>query len=131
MRDAGIPSTCRASRVLTAMHNPHVDIIAHPTGRILKRREEYEVAVDDLLKAARETGTILEINSYPERLDLGDVNILAAKQAGIKMVINTDTHHVDQLHLMGFGISQARRGWAEKPDIINAWPAAELLKMLK
>jgi DNA polymerase (family 10) len=118
-------------RILRAMRNPHVDIIAHPTGRILKRREEYEVAVDDLLKAAQETGTILEINSYPERLDLDDVNILAAKQAGIKMVINTDTHNVDQLHLMRFGISQARRGWAEKQDIINAWPVGELLRMLK
>ncbi len=118
-------------RILKAMHNPHVDIIAHPTGRILKRREEYEVAVDDLLKAAQETGTILEINSYPERLDLGDVNILAAKQAGIRMAINTDTHNVDQLHLMGFGISQARRGWAEKQDIINAWPVGELLRMMK
>jgi DNA polymerase (family 10) len=118
-------------RILRAMRNPHVDIISHPTGRILKRREEYEVAVDDLLKAAQETGTILEINSYPERLDLDDVNILAAKQAGIKMVINTDTHHVDQLHLMRFGISQARRGWAEKQDIINAWPVGELLRMLK
>jgi DNA polymerase (family 10) len=118
-------------RILTAMRNPHVDIIAHPTGRILKRREEYEVAIDDLLKGARETGTILEINSYPERLDLGDVNILAAKQAGIKMVISTDTHNVDQLHLMSFGISQARRGWAEKQDIINTWPVGELLRMMK
>jgi DNA polymerase (family 10) len=118
-------------RILKAMRNPHVDIISHPTGRILKRREEYEVAIDDLLKGAQETGTILEINSYPERLDLGEVNILAAKQAGIRMVINTDTHHVDQLHLMSFGISQARRGWAEKKDIINAWPVGELLRMLK
>jgi len=118
-------------RLLKAMRNPHVDIISHPTGRILKRREEYEVTVDDLLKAAKETGTILEINSYPERLDLGDVNIFAAKQAGIKMVINTDTHNVDQLHLMSFGISQARRGWAEKQDIINAWPVGKLLGMLK
>jgi DNA polymerase (family X) len=118
-------------RIITAMRNPHVDIISHPTGRILKRREEYEVAIADLLKGAQETGTILEINAYPERLDLGDLNILAAKQAGIKMVINTDTHHVDQLHLMPFGVSQARRGWAERHDIINAWPLAELLKMLK
>jgi len=118
-------------RILKAMRNPHVDIISHPTGRILKRREEYEMTVDDLIKAAKETGTILEINSYPERLDLGDVNIFAAKQAGIKMVINTDTHNVDQLHLMSFGISQARRGWAEKQDIINAWPVGKLLGMLK
>ena len=118
-------------RILKAMHNPHVDIISHPTGRILKRREEYEVAIDDLLKAAKDTGTCLEINSYPERLDLGDVNILAARQAGIRMVINTDSHNVTQLHLMNFGISQARRGWAEKKDIINAWPVGELLRMLK
>jgi DNA polymerase (family 10) len=118
-------------RILTAMHNPHVDIIAHPTGRILKRREEYEVAIDDLLKAAQETGTVLEINSYPERLDLGDVNIFAAKQAGIKMVINTDSHNLSQLHLIDFGLSQARRGWAEKKDIINAWPVEKMLGMLK
>jgi DNA polymerase (family 10) len=118
-------------RILKAMHNPHVDIISHPTGRILKRREEYEVAIDELMRAAKETGTVLEINSYPERLDLDDVNILAAKRAGIRMVINTDTHHIDQLHLMSFGLSQARRGWAEKQDIINAWPVAELLRMLK
>lgn len=126
-----MPRAEMTKRILQAMHNPHVDIISHPTGRILKRREEYEVVFDDLLKAARETGTILEINSYPERLDLGDVNILAAKQLGIKMVINTDTHNINQLHLMRFGISQARRGWAEKRDIINAWPVADLLNMMK
>jgi DNA polymerase (family X) len=126
-----MPRAEMTRRIQRAMHNPHVDIISHPTGRILKRREEYEVTLDDLLNAARETGTILEINSYPERLDLGDVNIWAAKQYGIKMVINTDAHQVDQLHLIKFGISQARRGWAEKRDIINAWPAAELLKMMK
>ncbi len=130
---AGIHSHFRQSReeitrrILRVMRNPHVDIISHPTGRILKRREEYEVSIDDLLKGAQETGTILEINSYPERLDLGDVNIFAAKQAGVKMVINTDTHHVDQLNLMPFGISQARRGWAGKKDIINTWPLEELL----
>ena len=126
-----MPRADMTRRILKAMHNPHVDIISHPTGRILKRREEYEVVFDDLLNAARETGTILEINSYPERLDLGDVNILAAKRSGVRMVINTDAHQVDQLHLIRFGISQARRGWAEKQDIINVWPAAEMLKMMK
>jgi DNA polymerase (family X) len=126
-----MPRADMTKRILKAMHNPHVDIIPHPTGRILKRREEYDVVFSDLLEAARETGTILEINSYPERLDLGDVNILAAKNAGVKMVINTDAHHVDQLHLIRFGIAQARRGWAEQEDIINAWPVAELLKMMK
>lgn len=134
---AGIHSTFRMPReemlhrLQTAMANPHVDIISHPTGRILKRREEYEVAVGDLLRLARETGTILEINAYPERLDLGDVNIRAAKQAGVRMVINTDAHHVDQLRYMPLGIAQARRGWAEKEDIINVWPVDRLLGFLK
>jgi len=118
-------------RIHQAMSNPHVDIISHPTGRILKRREEYEVVFDDLVNAARETGTILEINSYPDRLDLGDVNILAARQLGVRMVINSDAHRVSQLHLVSFGISQARRGWAEKKDIINARPVEELLKAMK
>jgi DNA polymerase (family 10) len=126
-----MPRAEMTKRILTAMHNPHVDIISHPTGRIIKRREEYEVVFADMLQAAKETGTILEINSYPERLDLGDVNIHAAKQLGIRMVINTDTHNVSQLHLMRFGISQARRGWAEKKDIINAWPVEKLLQMMK
>jgi DNA polymerase (family 10) len=126
-----MPRNDMTKRILTAMHNPHVDIISHPTGRIIKRREEYEVVVDDMLRAARETGTILEINSYPDRLDLGDVNIRAAKQLGVRMNINTDTHNVSQLHLMRFGISQARRGWAEKKDIINAWPVEKMLQMMK
>ncbi len=134
---AGIHSAFRMPRdemlrrLQTAMANPHVDIISHPTGRILKRREEYEVAVGDLLRLAHDTGTILEINAYPERLDLGDVNIRAAKQAGVRMVINTDAHHVDQLRYMPLGIAQARRGWAEKEDIINVWPATRLLAFLK
>ena len=134
---AGIHSAFRLprqemlQRLQTAMANPHVDIISHPTGRILKRREEYEVAVGDLLRLARETGTILEINAYPERLDLGDVNIRAAKEAGVRMVINTDAHHVDQLRYMPLGIAQARRGWAEKEDIVNAWPVDRLRQFFK
>jgi len=126
-----MPRTEMTQRIHQAMSNPHVDIISHPTGRILKRREEYEVVFDDLVNAARETGTILEINSYPDRLDLGDVNILAARQLGVRMVINSDAHRVSQLHLVSFGISQARRGWAENKDIINAWPVEELLKAMK
>ena len=126
-----MPRSEMMARLQVAMRNPHVDIISHPTGRILKRREEYEVAVGELLQIARDTGTILEINSYPERLDLGDSNILAAKQAGVKMVINTDAHHIDQLRFMPYGISQARRGWAEPDDIVNAWPLQKFLSLLK
>jgi DNA polymerase (family 10) len=113
------------------MENPLVDIISHPTGRLLKKREEYDISLDKILEAARATRTVLEINAYPERLDLNDLNIRVCKNMGIKMVINTDTHQVDQLWLMPFGIAQARRGWAEKQDIANAWPVAKLLKMLK
>ena len=118
-------------RMQKAMANPHVDIISHPTGRILKRREEYEVDFGELLNTARETGTILEINSFPDRLDLNDVNIMAARQAGVRMVINSDAHRVNHLHLVSFGISQARRGWAEIKDIVNAWPVEELLAAMK
>ena len=118
-------------RLQQAMANPHVDIISHPTGRILKRREEYEVDFGELLKTALETGTILEINSFPDRLDLNDVNIMAARDAGVRMVINSDAHRVNHLHLVSFGLSQARRGWAEIKDIVNAWPVEELLAAMK
>ena len=115
-------------RIIRAMKNPNVDIISHPTGRILKRRDEYQIDFDKILRVAKETGTILEINSFPERLDLNAENIRRAKEAGVKMVINTDSHHKDQLCFIEFGIAQARRGWAEKGDIINTQPLEKLLK---
>ncbi len=118
-------------RMIKAMRNPNVDVISHPTGRILKKRDEYRIDFDAILKVAKETGTILEINSYPERLDLNDQNIRRAKEAGVKMVINTDSHQRDQLRFMELGITQARRGWAQKEDIINCWPLEKLLKFFK
>ena len=118
-------------RIIKAMENPNVDIIAHPTGRIINRRDEYLVDVNQVLKAAKKTGTILEINASPYRLDLKDSYIKKTKEAGIKMVINTDAHNLEQLHLMEYGVSQARRGWAEKNDIINAWPLEKFLNFLK
>ncbi|MBI2041961.1 MAG: DNA polymerase/3'-5' exonuclease PolX [Candidatus Nealsonbacteria bacterium] len=118
-------------RMIKAMRNPNVDIISHPTGRILKKRDEYQIDFEAFLKAAKETGTILEISAWPERLDLNDQNIRRSKEAGVKMIINTDSHNKNQLHLMEFGIAQARRGWAEKEDIINCWPLEKLLKYFK
>ncbi len=118
-------------RIIRAMKNPNVDIISHPTGRILKRRDEYQIDFDKILRAAKETGTILEINSFPERLDLNDQNIRRAKEAEVKMVINTDSHHKDQMKFIEYGIAQARRGWAEKEDIINTNPLEKLLKFFK
>jgi len=118
-------------RIIKAMENPWIDIISHPTGRILKKRGGYEIDIDEILKVAKKTGTILEINANPERLDLNDINIKKAKEMGILMVINTDAHHKDSLEMMEFGIYQARRGWAEKKDILNTLPLNELLKKLK
>ncbi|MDP2910209.1 MAG: DNA polymerase/3'-5' exonuclease PolX [bacterium] len=118
-------------RIIRAMNNPNVDIISHPTGRILKRRDEYQADFDKILKTAKETNTILEINSSPDRLDLKDVNIKKAKNLGVKMIINTDAHQKDQLGIIKYGIAQARRGWAEKKDIINTQPLSKLLKYFK
>jgi DNA polymerase (family 10) len=118
-------------RIIRAMKNPNVDIISHPTGRLIKTREEYQIDFDRILRAARETKTILEINAFPERLDLNDQNIRRAKEAGVKMIINTDAHQKDQLRFMEFGIAQARRGWAEKEDIINVQPLEKLLEFFK
>ena len=126
-----MPKEKMTERIIKAMKNPNVDIVSHPTGRILKRRDEYQIDFDKILRVAKETGTILEINSFPERLDLNAENIRQAKEAGVKMVINTDSHHKDQLRFIEFGIAQARRGWAERDDIINVHPLEKLLKFFK
>jgi len=115
-------------RIIKALKNPNVDILSHPTGRILKRRDEYLADFDKILRAAKEYKSILEINSYPVRLDLNDRNIRKAKEAGVKMIINTDSHQREQMRFIDFGVSQARRGWAEKDDIINTQSLDKLLK---
>lgn len=118
------------ARIEKAMKNPNVDIFAHPTGRIVGARDEYPHDFDQMLKLAKETGTILEINASI-RLDLRDLYIRRAKEEGVKMIINTDTHQKDQMLFMEYGVAQARRGWAEKADIINTLSVEELLKSLK
>ena len=131
---AGVHSNMKMSkekmteRMIKAMQNPYVKIISHPTGRLINRRDEYQLDIDKIIETARETGTALEINSFPSRLDLKDTNIRKAIQKGVKLVINTDSHHRDHLLFMRFGIGQARRGWATKEDIINAWPLEKLLE---
>ena len=117
-------------RIEKAMRNPNVDIIAHPTGRIVGQRDEYQIDFDKMLQLAKETETILEINSSA-RLDLRDLYIRRAKEEGVKMIINTDSQKKEQMNLMEYGVSQARRGWAEKKDIINTQSVEELLKYFK
>jgi len=112
------------------MKNPNVDILGHPTGRIVNEREEYQVDFDAILKTAKETGTVLEINAS-SRLDLRDLYIRRAKAEGVKMIINTDAHKKEQMNLMNYGILQARRGWAEKSDIINTQSVEKLFEYFK
>lgn len=118
-------------RLIKAIRNPNVDIISHPTGRLIGRRDEYQIDFDKILKVAKETGTILEINSSPQRLDLNGFYVRRAKAEGVKMIINTDSHQKEQLLQMEYGVSQARRGWAEKEDIINTQSVDKLLEYLK
>ncbi len=116
-------------RLLAAMDNPHVFIIAHPTGRLISKREGYEMEIEKVMKKASETGTVLEINSYYDRLDLSDVNARRAKEMGIKLAINTDTHQLYQLDMIKLGVGVARRAWLEARDVINTLPLNELLAL--
>jgi DNA polymerase (family 10) len=118
-------------RLIKAMHNPHVDMIPHPTGRLLPDREGADLDMDAVLAAAVETGVALEINAHPARLDLDDVHAKRAIEMGIKLSINTDAHSDADMDLMHFGVSNARRAWVEAVDVINTWSVTQLLKWLK
>jgi len=118
------------ARIIKAMKNKNVDIIAHPTGRLLGKREGYKIDIPAILKAAGDTGTALEINAFPERLDLADIYLQEAKEKGAKFAINTDAHSISQLDFAKFGVGVARRGWLEKQDVINCLNIDELKKIL-
>ncbi len=118
-------------RLLSAIRSPYVKIIAHPTGRLIGERDPYEVDMEQILRAAKETGTVLEINAYPLRLDLNDRYAREAKEMGIPMVISTDTHISEQFRFMRYGVHMARRAWLEKGDIINTMDTKALERFLK
>jgi len=118
-------------RMIKAMENPHVDLVAHPTGRLLGQRESYSVNVERLVEAARRTGTVLEINAGPQRLDLRDTQARMAQERGVKLAINTDAHTRYQLRYMEFGVGTARRGWVEKKNVINTLPLNDLRAFLR
>ena len=126
-----LPREAQTDRVIRAMNNPHVSIIAHPTGRLIGEREPYDIDMERVIAAARTLGCHLEINAQPDRLDLNDMHIHAAKQAGVKLAISTDAHSVDAFACMRFGIDQARRGWLTADDVINTRSLADLRKMLR
>jgi len=116
------------ARMLSAIHNPHVDVIAHPTGRYIDEREGADLDMDAIFRAAAKTGTALEINAYPKRLDLRDAHVRRAVDLGVKLAINSDAHDVEGFHWLPFGVATARRGWARAADVINTWSADALLK---
>ncbi|MBI5741242.1 MAG: DNA polymerase/3'-5' exonuclease PolX [Nitrospirae bacterium] len=118
-------------RLVSAMKNPYVSIIAHPTGRLIGERDAYEVELEEVLKTARETGAAIEINAYPLRLDLSDIYVRRAKELGVALTINTDTHVMFQFDFLPYGIGTARRGWAEKKDVLNTLPYEALMKRLR
>lgn len=118
-------------RIVKAMRNPHADILFHPTGRVIQKREPYDVDMEEIIRTAKETGTVLEIDAYPDRLDLKDEHIRKAVQTGVPLVIDSDAHSVNHIRFLEFGVAQARRGWAEKKDVINTRPLKEFLRCLK
>jgi DNA polymerase (family 10) len=117
-------------RIIRAMENPNVDILAHPTCRLLKQRESVSVDMEAVIEAAARTGTALEINAMPSRLDLRDVHAYRARELGVKLVINTDAHGPEHLSFSRFGVGVARRGWCQSRDILNTRPLAEIIAYL-
>jgi DNA polymerase (family X) len=118
-------------RLLKAIANPNTSLIGHPTGRLLLRRDAYQFDVDAVLKAAAKHKVAMELNSYPDRLDLSDVHLRMAKQHGVKIVINTDSHHTSHMEKLRYGVTQARRAWLTKDDVLNTLPTAKFAKAMK
>jgi len=125
-----MPENKMTERILRAFENENVNILAHPTGRIIGEREPYEVDMEAVIKAARESGVALELNAFPDRLDLKDVHCRAAREAGAKISIGTDSHAVAHLDNMRYGTGTARRGWCEAGDIVNTMTLAKLRKFI-
>ncbi len=118
-------------RILKALESPVVDVLAHPTGRLIGRREAYQVDIDRIIDACRALGKALELNAYPERLDLSDLHCRKAKDKGVKVAISTDAHRQGNLEWISYGLATARRGWLEPQDVLNCLTVEELLAWLR
>ena len=119
------------ARLINAMENEYVNVIGHPTGRIIMKREPIKIDMEKVLDAAKEKNVFMEINAYPERLDLNDVNVKLAVEKGVKISIGTDAHTTGHLQYLELGTAVARRGWAKKEDVINTYDIKELMKILQ
>jgi len=126
-----LPREAQTERVIRAMQNRHVNIIGHPTGRLIGERPPFEIDMERVIAAARDLGCFLEINSQPERLDLNDLHAHAAKAKGVKLSVATDSHSVNSFQYVRYGIDQARRAWLTADDVINTRPLTALRKLLK
>ncbi len=126
-----LPRETQTERMIRAINNPHVSIIAHPTGRLIGVREPYDIDMERVIDAAHSAGCCLEINAQPDRLDLNDLHVHAAKQRGVKIAISTDAHSENAFAWMRYGIDQARRGWLTADDVINTRSLAALRKALR
>ena len=118
-------------RICRAMRNPYVDILFHPTGRVLLKREPYQVDMEEVIRVAKETGTLLEVDAIPDRLDLKDEHVKMAIDAGVKLVIDSDAHATAHFDILDLGVATARRGWATSKDVVNTLPVERFLKQLK
>ncbi|MBW8269277.1 DNA polymerase/3'-5' exonuclease PolX [Caldovatus aquaticus] len=127
----GLSREKQTERLLRAMDNRHLDIIAHPTGRMINARPPYPLDMERLLRAARERGCHFEVNAQPDRLDLSDSLCRLAKEIGVKVAISTDAHGPEELAFMRYGVDQARRGWLEPDDVLNTRPLPELMALLR
>jgi DNA polymerase (family 10) len=118
-------------RIVRALQHPRVHILGHATGRLLGKREPYPVDIAEIVRVAKDHHVLLEVNAQPDRLDLNDLHIQMARQAGVKIVISTDAHRVQELEYMKYGVDQARRGWCEASDVANAHRLTSFRKLLE
>ena len=125
-----MPKDKMTKRIVSALKNKYVNLLSHPSGRLIGKRDPYEVDMEEILKVAADNGTYMELNAHPERLDLNDAHCRRAKELGIKLAIDTDAHSAGNLSDMKYGVATARRGWLKKKDIINTYPIDKLLKIL-
>lgn len=121
----------QTERVLRALDNPHVNVLSHPTGRLIGEREPYDIDMEQVMRKARARGAMLELNAHPDRLDLTDTHCRMARDMGVTVAIGTDAHAPDDLDFMRFGVGQARRGWLEARHVANTLPLAQLRKRLE
>jgi len=115
-------------RIIRAIEDPLVHVVAHPSGRLLGARDPYEVEIEQVMEAAKQHSKALEINAYFERLDLDDIHCRKAKEMGIRVAIGTDSHHLDQMWMISLGVAVARRGWLGTQDVLNTLSLKEILK---